>query len=38
LVIVHYAKDGIQDRVGVVRPLLPTQLGWWNNYTLAKEL
>ena len=37
LVIAHYAKDGIQDRVGVARPLLPTQLGWWNDYTAAKE-
>jgi hypothetical protein len=37
LVIAHYAKDGIQDRVGVVRPLLPTQLGWWNDYTPAEE-
>jgi hypothetical protein len=37
LAIAHYAKDGIQDRVGVARPLLPTQLGWWNGYAAARK-
>lgn len=32
MVIAHYSKDEIQDRVGVARPLLPTQLGWWSKY------
>lgn len=32
IVIAHYAKDNIQERVGVPRPLLPTQLGWWFRY------
>lgn len=37
LAIAHYAKDVVQDRVGVVRPLLPTQLGWWDGYAAARK-
>jgi hypothetical protein len=33
LVIAHYAKDNVQERLNVARPLLPTQLGWWSNMT-----
>lgn len=36
LVIAHYAKDNIHDRLGVARPLLPTQLGWWAKYNAAR--
>jgi hypothetical protein len=32
LVIAHYSKDNVQDRLGVPRPFLPTQLGWWSKY------
>lgn len=32
VVIAHYAKDGIHNRLGLSRPLLPTQLGWWSRY------
>lgn len=32
VVIAHYSKDGVHDRVNVARPLLPTQLGWWSKY------
>lgn len=30
MVIAHYAKDDVQDRLELRRPLLPTQLGWWS--------
>lgn len=33
LVLAHYAKDDVQDRLRVARPLLPTQLGWWSKYS-----
>jgi hypothetical protein len=33
LVIAHYAKDDVQDRLGLARPSLPTQLGWWSKYS-----
>ena len=33
MVIAHYARDEIHDRLGVARPLLPTQLGWWSKYS-----
>jgi len=33
LVIAHYAKDDVQDRLGVPRPFLPTQLGGLSKYT-----
>jgi hypothetical protein len=36
LVIAHYAKDDMQNRLEVARPLLPTQLGWWSMYNVAK--
>jgi hypothetical protein len=36
LVIAHYAKDIVQERLKVARPLLPTQLGWWSEHTVAK--
>jgi hypothetical protein len=32
LVIAHYSKDGVHDRVNVARPSLPTQKGWWSKY------
>ena len=32
IVIAHYSKDDVQDRLQVARPLLPTQLGWWSKY------
>jgi hypothetical protein len=33
MVIAHYAKDDVQCRLGVPRPSLPTQLGWWSKYS-----
>lgn len=33
LVIAHYARDDVQDRLGVERPLLPTQLKWWSAHS-----
>jgi hypothetical protein len=36
VVIAHYGKDIIQDKIGVARPSLPTQLGWWSKYNTAK--
>jgi hypothetical protein len=36
LVIAHYSKDNVHDRLGVARPLLPTQLGWWSKYNVAR--
>jgi hypothetical protein len=30
VVIAHYSKDGILNRLGIARPTLPTQLSWWN--------
>jgi hypothetical protein len=32
LVVAHYSKDDVQDRLEVPRPFLPTQLGWWSKY------
>jgi hypothetical protein len=32
IVIAHYSKNDVQDRLQVARPLLPTQLGWWFKY------
>lgn len=32
IVIAHYSKDDVQDRMQVPRPLLPTQLGWWSKH------
>lgn len=33
MVVAHYAKDDVHDRLGVPRPqALPTQLGWWSTY------
>lgn len=32
LVIAHYSKDEVQDRLGIARPSFPTQLGWWSKY------
>ena len=32
MVIAHYAKDDVQDRLRLPRPLLPTQLGWWSRF------
>lgn len=34
LVIAHYAKDDVQDRLNIATPSLPTQLGWWSNRTM----
>ena len=32
IVIAHYAKDNVQDRLGVPRPLLPSQMSWWSKH------
>ena len=32
LVVAHYTKDDVQDRLELARPALPTQLGWWSRY------
>jgi hypothetical protein len=33
MVVAHYAKDDVHDRLGVSRPqALPTQFGWWSKY------
>jgi len=32
VVIAHYSKDDIHERLEVARPLLPTQLNWYSNY------
>ncbi|KAF8141808.1 hypothetical protein EV363DRAFT_1100765, partial [Boletus edulis] len=32
LVLAHYAKDDLQDHVGVARPLLPSQIVWWGRH------
>jgi hypothetical protein len=32
MVIAHYTKDNVQERLRVARPLLPTQLNWLFNY------
>jgi hypothetical protein len=34
IVIAHYAKDDVQNRLGVARPLLPTQLSWWSKHSM----
>ena len=31
--IAHYSKDGILDRKGIARPILPTQQSFWNRCT-----
>jgi hypothetical protein len=33
VMMAHYVKDSIQNRLEVARPLLPTQLGWWSRYS-----
>lgn len=33
IVIAHYAKDDVQDRLGVERPFLPTQMKWWSAHS-----
>jgi hypothetical protein len=33
IVIAHYTKDEVQDRLQVARPALPTQLGWLSKYS-----
>jgi hypothetical protein len=33
MVIAHYTKDAIHDRMGVARPVLPTQSSWWSEYS-----
>jgi hypothetical protein len=30
--IAHYSKDDVHDRLGIPRPALPTQSGWWASY------
>lgn len=30
VVIAHYSKDDVHDRLGIARPSLPTNIGWWN--------
>jgi hypothetical protein len=30
VVIAHYSKDDVLDRLGIARPALPTNLSWWN--------
>jgi hypothetical protein len=32
LVVAHYAKENIYDRLKEAKPALPTQLGWWSKY------
>lgn len=32
MVVAHYTKDAVQDRLEVARPALPTQSGWWSRY------
>jgi hypothetical protein len=29
VVLAHYSNEKVQGRLGVARPVLPTQLGWW---------
>jgi hypothetical protein len=29
VVITHYSKDEVHERLKVVKPSLPSQLGWW---------
>ena len=36
MVMAHYSKDAIHDRLGVARPSLPTQSGWWSNHQVPK--
>jgi hypothetical protein len=33
MVIAHYTKDMIHDRLGLARPVLPTQSSWWSKYS-----
>lgn len=33
LVIAHYSKDLVHDRLQVARPSLPNQAGWWNKFS-----
>ncbi|KAG6372680.1 hypothetical protein JVT61DRAFT_7440 [Boletus reticuloceps] len=35
VVIAHYAKDDVHDCLGIPRPSLPTQAGWWSRYLLT---
>ena len=34
IVIAHYAKDNVQDRLGVPRPQFPTQISWWSKHNV----
>lgn len=29
VVVAHYSKDDVHDRLGITRPTLPTVAGWW---------
>jgi hypothetical protein len=33
IVIAHYEKDDIHNRLSVARPSLPTQMSWWSRYS-----
>ncbi|KAN0078145.1 hypothetical protein V8E55_010202, partial [Tylopilus felleus] len=35
VVIAHYTKDDVHDWLGIPRPSLPTQAGWWSRYLLT---
>ena len=32
VVIMHYMKDLVHNRLGVPRPLVPSQLFWWSKF------
>jgi hypothetical protein len=32
LVMAHYTKENVYDRMKEAKPVLPTQLGWWSKY------
>jgi hypothetical protein len=32
VVLAHYSNERVQERLGVARPDLPTQFGWWTEY------
>ena len=32
VVMAHYVRDSVLNRLKLARPLLPTQSGWWSKY------
>jgi hypothetical protein len=33
VVLAHYSNEKVQGRLGVARPVLPTQLDWWKEHS-----